>query len=68
MAIFSALQEAAGTAIEPELAPLRPGELQRSCMDPARADRELSWRGEVELRDGLLATYGALVEEFERDA
>jgi UDP-glucose 4-epimerase len=68
MAIFGALQEAAGTAIEPELAPLRPGELQRSCMDPARADRELGWRGEVELRAGLVETYGALVEEFERDA
>ena len=68
MTIFSALQEAAGTAIEPELAPLRPGELKRSCMDPGRAERELGWRAEIPLGDGLAATYRALVEEFERDA
>jgi len=62
--IFDALQAAAGTALEPELAPLRPGELERSCMDPGRAQRDLGWRAEVELADGLASTYRELVAEF----
>jgi UDP-glucose 4-epimerase len=59
------LQHAAGSNIEPEFAPLRPGELRRSCMDPARAQRELGWRAEVALSDGLASTFRALVREFE---
>ena len=38
---------------EPEFAPARPGEVSRSCLDVARARRELGWSPEVELRDGL---------------
>ncbi len=56
--------------IEPELADLRPGELQHSCIDATRAQRELGWHPEVSLEDGLRKTYEALVQEFEagRDA
>ena len=55
--ILELLQEAAGTDVEPVPAPLREGELMRSCMDPARAARELGWRAEIELSDGLAATF-----------
>lgn len=63
--ILDALQEAAGTSIEPVMAPLRPGELERSCMDPSRAAAELGWRAEIEFGEGLASTYEALVAEFE---
>jgi UDP-glucose 4-epimerase len=63
--IFDVLRSAAGTTIEPELAPLRPGELERSCMDPTRARRELGWEAEMGLHSGLVETYGALTHEFE---
>jgi len=63
--IFDALQAAAGTSVEPVLAPLRPGELERSCMDPSRARRELGWSARVELDVGLASTYRELVAEFE---
>ena len=63
--IFEALQAAAGTSVEPRLEPLRPRELERSCMDPGRAQRELGWRATVALEDGLISTYHALVREFE---
>jgi len=62
--IFDGLQRAAGTSLSPKLAPLRPGELERSCMDPARANRELAWQATIELSEGLESTYRALVEEF----
>jgi len=65
MTIFNLLQEAAGTEIEPVLAPLRAGELERSCMDPSRARAELGWQAEIELADGLQRTYHALLAEFE---
>ena len=47
---------------EPELAPLRVGELQRSCLDAARARRELGWAPSVAIADGLAKTYRAMVE------
>ena len=65
MQIFKVLQRAAGTSLDPVLAPLRPGELEQSCMDPTRAGRELGWQAEISLEDGLNSTYAALVEEFE---
>jgi UDP-glucose 4-epimerase len=67
LTIWSSLREIAGSALEPELAPLRPGELERSCMDPARARSDLGWQAAVSLRRGLADTYHALVEEFDRD-
>ena len=64
--VWRELSAAAGKQIEPELADLRPGELQHSCMDISRAERELGWRPQVAIADGLRTTYAALVEEFER--
>jgi UDP-glucose 4-epimerase len=63
--LWSVLKQAAGSDIEPELAELRPGELQRSCLDTSHAARELGWRSSVEIGDGLRRTYKALIEEFE---
>ena len=68
MQIFTMLQSATGTSIEPVLAPLRPRELEQSCMDPSRAEQVLGWRAEIRLDDGLRSTYHALVEEFEAAA
>jgi UDP-glucose 4-epimerase len=51
--------------VEPLLADLRPGELQRSCLDSSRAERELGWHATVPIEEGLQRTYAALVEEFQ---
>ena len=63
--LWRVLREAAGSDIEPQLADLRPGELQRSCLDSSLAQRELGWRAEVPIEAGLRQTYAALVEEFQ---
>jgi UDP-glucose 4-epimerase len=65
--VWSELSKAAGKQIEPELADLRPGELTHSRLDIARAERELGWRPQVQIAEGLRLTYVALVEEFERE-
>ena len=47
----------AGKDVEPEFAPPRPGELQRSVLDPGRAVDELGWRPERSLEEGLRETW-----------
>jgi UDP-glucose 4-epimerase len=66
--VWEELQAVAGVEIEPQLADLRPGELQHSCLDASRAERELGWRAEVSIGEGLRRTYAALVEEFREGA
>jgi len=45
---------------EAELAPERPGEVQRITLDAGRAERELGWRPETGLEEGLRLTLDSL--------
>jgi len=45
---------------EPELAPPRTGEVQAISVDPTRAERELGWRAEMDLREGLRVTLDSI--------
>jgi UDP-glucose 4-epimerase len=63
--LWRELSEAAGKDIEPQLADLRPGELEHSRLDIALAERELGWRPKVPIAEGLRMTYEALVREFD---
>ncbi|HSR93808.1 MAG TPA: NAD-dependent epimerase/dehydratase family protein [Solirubrobacterales bacterium] len=55
------LGEIGGVAgFEPELAPARAGEVQRISLDAGRAERELGWRTETSLEDGLRLTLDSL--------
>jgi UDP-glucose 4-epimerase len=63
--LYSDLARAAGSSIEPELLPLREGELERSCMDVSHAEDVLRWRARVPIANGLAETYRELVCEFE---
>jgi len=50
-------QRIAGTRFDATFMPARPGEIQRSVLDPSRAVDELGWRPEHSLEDGLRETY-----------
>jgi UDP-glucose 4-epimerase len=63
--LWRELKQYSGSELEPELADLRPGELRKSRLDIGRAERELGWRPQVGIQEGLRKTYEALVEEFE---
>ena len=63
--IYELIAGAAGSDVEPELAPLREGELERSCMDPSRAAEVLGWKAGIPLDEGVPETYRALIAEFE---
>jgi UDP-glucose 4-epimerase len=63
--VWAELSKVAGKQIEPQLADLRPGELEHSRIDASLAERELGWRPEVPIAEGLRLTYESLVAEFE---
>ncbi len=65
LTLWSELARISGAQITPELADLRPGELQHSRLDISLAERQLAWRPRVEIADGLALTYSALQAEFE---
>ena len=50
----------ATTSFEPEFAPARTGEVQRITIDAGRAERELGWRAEMGLDDGLRVTLDSI--------
>jgi UDP-glucose 4-epimerase len=49
-----------GTDFWPQLAPPRAGEVQRISLDASRAERELGWRAETVLEDGLRLTLASV--------
>ena len=55
--LYEACRRVAGSSLEAEPAPARLGELQRSVLDVSRAERELGWRPEVPLEEGLRLTW-----------
>jgi UDP-glucose 4-epimerase len=55
--LYEAISRVSGIEREPELAPARLGELQRSFLDRSRAERELGWRPRHGLDEGLRATW-----------
>jgi UDP-glucose 4-epimerase len=55
--LYDAISRVSGVEREPELAPARLGELQRSVLDPGLAERELGWRPRRTLDEGLRETW-----------
>ncbi len=65
--VFRILCEESGANIEPLLAPLREGELTRSCMEPFEARRTLGWKPTIPFQQGMRTTYRELIAEFETE-
>jgi UDP-glucose 4-epimerase len=61
LALYELTRRVAGSDAEPEFAPPRVGEARRSAVDPTRATRELGWRAETSLEEGLRATWASFV-------
>jgi UDP-glucose 4-epimerase len=55
--LYDLCRRAAGAEVEAEHASPRPGELQRSVLDVSLAERELGWRAERALAEGLAETW-----------
>ena len=55
--LYELCRRVAGTELEAGRAPARLGELERSVLDVSLAERELGWRPEVSLEEGLRRTW-----------
>jgi UDP-glucose 4-epimerase len=59
--LIEALKRLSGNeSFEPEFAPERAGEVQRISIDAGRAERELGWRAEMGLEEGLRVTLNSI--------
>jgi len=58
--LYELCRRTAGSEAEAERVPARPGEAQRSVVDPSLAAAELGWVPETSLEDGLRATWQSL--------
>jgi UDP-glucose 4-epimerase len=59
--LFELLQREAGTEVQPDLQALRPGELERSALDPAAIERELGWRAQIPVEQGVPETFRTFI-------
>jgi UDP-glucose 4-epimerase len=59
--LVKVLRELSGREdFEPEFAPPRAGEVQAISINPSRAEQELNWHPEMDLRDGLRVTLDSI--------
>ena len=61
--LAAACMRVSGVELEPVFEPARLGELQRSVLDPALAERELGFRTAVDLEAGLAETWRSVSPE-----
>jgi UDP-glucose 4-epimerase len=56
--LFEQCRRVAGVEAEPTHAPARPGDVLHSVLDVSRSERELEWRPQTPLAEGLRLTWG----------
>jgi UDP-glucose 4-epimerase len=57
MQLVDAFQEATGVKLNYRFTPRRPGDVTAIWADPAKANRELGWKAERDIRDTLAAAW-----------
>jgi UDP-glucose 4-epimerase len=61
--LIAAIRDAGGAGVnefEPEFAPARLGEIERSCLDVSRARDVLGWEARVDVREGIARTLASV--------
>ena len=64
--VFEAVRAAVGVDVEPEFAPVRPGEVEHIALDASLARRELGWESTIDLTDGVARAVAFYREQRER--
>ena len=61
--IFDAIAKALGYSSSPIFTSVRPGEIQRICLDWSKAEQELGWRPKTTLKDGIAKTVSYFLKQ-----
>ena len=61
--IFDTIARVLGYSSAPLYTSVRPGEIQRICLDWSKADQELGWRPKTTLKDGIAKTVTHFMEQ-----
>lgn len=61
--LYSVMAKICGNLNPPQYGSARPGDLQRSALDPSKAARLLGWRPSVSLEEGLRVTIDSFQQE-----
>lgn len=64
--VFQTVQEAVGSNMTPQFAPVRPGEVEHIALDASKAERELGWKWKVDLIEGIAKAVAFYRSEIER--
>jgi len=64
--VFEMVRSAVGVDVEPEFAPVRPGEVEHIALDASLARRELGWEWKIDLADGAARAVAFYREQRER--
>ena len=62
--VFDTVRETLGVKVQPKYADRRPGEIDKIVLDVSKAERLLTWRPHIALREGAKRT----VEWFQQEA
>ena len=54
--VFEVVRGLLGQSVQPEYVPVRPGEIDRICLDVSKAERLLGWKPRVSLAEGARST------------
>ena len=64
-ALFATLVQVTGREVEPRHGPRRPGDARHSYLDCRKIERDLGWRAEVSLHEGLRRTWQYFLAQAE---
>ncbi len=64
-ALFATLVQVTGREVEPRHGPRRPGDARHSYLDCRKIERDLGWRAEVRLHEGLRRTWQYFLAQAE---
>ena len=65
--VFDLVRDLLGKSIHPEYVAVRPGEIDRICLDISKAERLLGWKPQVSLKEGARRTVAYFKEQADKE-
>jgi len=66
--VFDLVRDLLGKSIRPKYVPVRPGEIERICLDISKAERLLGWKPQVSMTEGARRTVAYFKEQADKES